>query len=181
MNKFVNAMKLLRKKYILPIIIITILLNYYKRKNHAKYPVFLRVYDLSKGKAAIFSEPLFGYKIDGVWHTSIEVHDKEIWFGKGITHCKPGESSHGAPIKRIEMGLTKKSPKALEKFIKSVSNRFHKQKYHLLKNNCNHFSNELALFLVNENIPDYIINLADEIGKNPKAMQMLDLFKIIIE
>lgn len=34
--------------------------------------------------------------------------------------------------------------------------------YHIFENNCNNFSNELAIFLTGNNIPDYILNLPKE-------------------
>ncbi len=46
--------------------------------------VHLLVYDLTKGMAAMMSQGILGQKIDGVWHSGVQVFDREYYFGGGI-------------------------------------------------------------------------------------------------
>lgn len=68
--------------------------------------VQLYVYDLSNGMARMMSLPLTGKQIDGIWHTSIVVYGREIYYGQGISECRPGMSHHGRPLQVIDFGKT---------------------------------------------------------------------------
>ncbi|RXW24882.1 hypothetical protein EST38_g925 [Candolleomyces aberdarensis] len=51
--------------------------------------VELYVYDLSGGMAKQLSRQLVGRQIDGIWHTSVVVFGKEIFYGQGIFITQP--------------------------------------------------------------------------------------------
>jgi len=55
-------------------------------------PVKLYVYDLSNGIARQMSRQLTGKQIDGIWHTSIVVYGREIFYGQGVSESAPGKS-----------------------------------------------------------------------------------------
>ena len=60
------------------------------------YPVTLFIYDLSQGMARSLGPALGLHDLEGVWHTSIVVHNTEIFFGgSGIEHCLPGGTMLG--------------------------------------------------------------------------------------
>ena len=42
--------------------------------------VTLYKYDLTQGMAVQLSEQLLGYRVEGIWHTSIMVHGQEFFF-----------------------------------------------------------------------------------------------------
>jgi len=54
--------------------------------------VKLYVYDLSNGLARQLSMQMTGKQIDGIWHTSVVVFGKEIFYGRGIDVTLPGRS-----------------------------------------------------------------------------------------
>lgn len=55
-------------------------------------PVKLYVYDLSNGLARQLSLQLTGKQINGIWHTSVVVFGKEIFYGQGVCITPPGRS-----------------------------------------------------------------------------------------
>jgi PPPDE putative peptidase domain len=59
--------------------------------------VKLYVYDLSNGLARQLSLQMTGKQIDGVWHTSVVIFGKEVFYGQGISITAPGKS-HVCPI-----------------------------------------------------------------------------------
>jgi len=69
-------------------------------------PVELYVYDLSNGMARQLSAQLTGRQIDGIWHTSVVVFGKEVFYGQGINISFPGQTPHGTPMQVINMGET---------------------------------------------------------------------------
>ena len=109
--------------------------------------VSLYVYDLSRGFAKRMSQTLLGKQIDGVWHTSIVVFGKEFFYGGGIQSGEPGQTPYGTPVERVSLGETTKNLDHLLKFFEVRSQKFSPSGYHLLDNNCNHFSNECSVFL----------------------------------
>ncbi|KAL5482634.1 hypothetical protein ACEPAI_9228 [Sanghuangporus weigelae] len=69
-------------------------------------PVKLYIYDLTNGLARQLSLQLMGRQIDGIWHTSVVVFGKEIFYGQGILTTRPGQSHHGQPSQILDMGET---------------------------------------------------------------------------
>lgn len=130
-----------------------------------KNPVRLRLYDLSKGLAALHSEKLLGIKIDAIWHTSLEVFGKEIYFQNGIVQSVPGV--YGTPLKIIDYGHTEITEDILDAYILELNDKYNANTYHLFMNNCNHFSDELLTVLTGQNIPEEVRNLPELVMKNP--------------
>ncbi|OZJ06812.1 hypothetical protein BZG36_00002 [Bifiguratus adelaidae] len=114
--------------------------------------VQLYVYDLSQGMARQLSMGLTGRQIDGIWHTSVVAFDMEVFFGQGIHITAPGQSHHGTPVEKVDMGETF-IPQ--EVFLDA-------DKYHLLDNNCNTFTNDVCQFLTGRTIPAHITGLPSE-------------------
>lgn len=143
-----------------------------------QYPVKLYVYDLSNGLARTLSPALLGIQIDAVWHTSIVVHDTEVFFSAshpGVHKTVPGGSHHGSPLIVEDLGTTQLPPAIVKEFLADLQQEYKGQNYDLFKRNCNHFTNELAEFLVGKGIPSYITDLVDrvletEFGKSLRPM-----------
>lgn len=129
--------------------------------------VILQVYDLSGGMARMMSLPLIGKQIDGIWHTSVVVYNKEYYFGGGICCDVPLTTPYGQPVERIPMGRTAHTQETFEKFLRSVSNRFTIDSYHIITHNCNNFTDECARFLVSKRIPAHITGLPAEALSTP--------------
>lgn len=126
--------------------------------------VELFVYDLSQGMAAMLSHQLLGTHIEAIWHTSIVLgRQKEIYFGQGIQITSPpGSTVYGRPVQVIEMGHTELPADIIDDYIADLAgNVFTADRYHLLENNCNDFTNEVCQFLVGRGIPSHITGLPD--------------------
>eukprot|EP00483_Globobulimina_turgida_P002772 UN02777 len=136
------------------------------------YPVRIFVYDLSQGMASSFSQQLIGKQVDGIWHTSIIVYEKEYFYGGGIQSDTPGQTPYGTPLRRIEMGHTYKTQSEFHAFLNKTSPRFSPEKYDLFKHNCNTFADEAMQFLNGKPIPEYITGLPEEF-LNSQVGQML--------
>jgi hypothetical protein len=126
-------------------------------------PVHLRVYDLSNGMAKALSKQFLGIEIDGVWHTSIEVFGMEYFFHNSLRFEKIGACSFGTLFERIELGKTDCTKEQFEDFFKSCHSTWNEKTYDLIENNCNNFTNWIANFLVNRDIPEYILTLPEKV------------------
>lgn len=100
-------------------------------------------------------------------HTGIVVYGNEYYFGGGIQHIPAGTAPYGRPIKVIDLGVTHVPKDLFEMYLQEISPRYTAETYSLLTHNCNNFSNEVAQFLVGTNIPDYILQLPNEVMGSP--------------
>ncbi|KAI3772894.1 hypothetical protein L6452_04088 [Arctium lappa] len=141
------------------------------------HKVSLHVYDLSQGLAKQVSLSFLGKAIEGIWHTGVVVYDIEYYFGGGIYQAPVGTAPYGTPIRMIDLGVTKVSKDEFESFLKEISPRYTHETYSLLKHNCNNFSNEVAQFLVNTTIPQYILDLPNEVLSSPLAPLMMPMIQ----
>ncbi|KAF7280485.1 hypothetical protein GWI33_005826 [Rhynchophorus ferrugineus] len=129
------------------------------------HKVELYIYDLSLGMAAHFSPILIGKKIDGIWHTSIVVYNREYFFGsRGVESCNPGSTALGTPKEIKLLGETQIPYSVFIQYLSGLSEtNYSGSNYQLLHNNCNNFSQEIAQFLCSANIPKYILDLPNEV------------------
>ncbi|XP_038887396.1 desumoylating isopeptidase 1 [Benincasa hispida] len=139
--------------------------------------VVLNLYDLSCGLARQFSKPLLGKPIEGIWHTGIVVYDNEYYFGGGIYHSHSGNTPFGTPIGVIDLGITHIPKDVFESYLIEISPRYTAETYSLLGHNCNNFSNEVAQFLVGSTIPEYILQLPNEVRSSPIGRLMLPMIQ----
>jgi len=136
-------------------------------KGDMGYTVELWVYDLSHGMARAMSPQLLGKQIDGVWHTGVVVYGYEYFFGGGIQATTPGSTQAGRPLRVVKLGVTHITQDVFHDFLRNVSNKYTQQTYNLLNNNCNNFSNAVSNFLLDKDIPEYILNLPQEALNTP--------------
>ncbi|TFY65392.1 hypothetical protein EVJ58_g2001 [Rhodofomes roseus] len=130
-------------------------------------PVQLYAYDLSNGLAKQLSLPLTGKQIDGVWHTSVVVFGREIFYGQGILETRPGESHHGKPLHMIDIGETAIDEDTFNEYLLEMSKQYTADKYHLLDFNCNSFTNDVVGFLTGGSIPSWIKDLPSDFLSTP--------------
>ncbi|KAH6559729.1 hypothetical protein BASA62_000123 [Batrachochytrium salamandrivorans] len=142
-----------------------------------QHNVQLLVYDLSNGMAKALSMGLTGRQIDGIWHTSVVVFNKEYCFGQGIEVFSPGTAPHGTPCDTITMGTTHIPLDVFEEYIDNMRAVWTAEKYHLLDNNCNSFSDELCQFLVGKHIPPHITGLPAEFLETPFGQSLLPMIQ----
>jgi len=129
--------------------------------------VWLHIYDLSKGLAAQLSPALIGRRIEMIYHTGIIAYGREWFFGGGIQCGVPGRTHFGRPAERICLGRTQLPFAVFEEYLFELRERFQPEHYHLLRHNCNNFSNEVSQFLVGEEIPSKITGLPDDVLNSP--------------
>lgn len=141
------------------------------------YPVKLYVYDLSNGMARNMSFQLTGKQIDGIWHTSVVVFGREVYYGPynagpGIQVVLPGQSHHGRPLKVEDIGETDLDEDTFWEYISEIQQEWTGDKYHLLDFNCNSFTNDCVGFLTGRSIPSWIINLPADFLSTPFGQSM---------
>ncbi|GAB2214543.1 hypothetical protein Droror1_Dr00018894 [Drosera rotundifolia] len=141
------------------------------------YRVTLNVYDLSQGLARQLSTSFLGKSIEAIWHTGLVVYGNEYYFGGGIQHCPAGTTPYGTPIRVVELGVTHIPQEVFEGYLEEISPRYTAETYSLLTNNCNNFSNEVAQFLVGVSIPDYILQLPNEVMSSPMGAVILPMIQ----
>ncbi|KAI3742034.1 hypothetical protein L1987_59713 [Smallanthus sonchifolius] len=137
--------------------------------------VSLHVYDLSHGLARQISGSFMGKPIEGIWHNGVVVYGNEYYFGGGIQLTPVGTAPYGRPLQMIDLGVTKVQKDAFESYLKEISPHYTQETYNIMTHNCNTFSNEVAQFLVGTSIPEYILNLPNEVQGSPLAPLMMPL------
>ena len=136
--------------------------------------VKLAVYDLTNGMARQLSPLILGEMIEGIYHTGVIAFGKEVFFGGGIQMIDEGNFSTAYNITPniIELGTTSKTMSELWSYLSSIRSQFTPSTYNLLSWNCNHFSNQVAQFLTNEEIPSSILNQHERIFSTPLGAQL---------
>lgn len=69
----------------------------------------------------------------------------------------PGQSYHGRPVKVLDYGTTGIDMGTLLEYIEGLREVWTADRYHLMDQNCNNFSNEVVSFLVGKTIPEDIL------------------------
>ncbi|XP_008235492.1 PREDICTED: desumoylating isopeptidase 1 [Prunus mume] len=141
------------------------------------HKVTLNVYDLSQGLARQMSVAFLGKAIEGIWHTGVVVYGNEYYFGGGIQHAPAGSTPYGTPIRVVELGVTHVPKDVFEMYLQEISPRYTAETYSLLNHNCNNFSNEVAQFLVGATVPDYILELPNEVMGSPMGALILPMIQ----
>ncbi|TFY64170.1 hypothetical protein EVG20_g6040 [Dentipellis fragilis] len=129
--------------------------------------VKLYVYDLSNGLAKAMSLQLTGKQINGIWHTSVVVFGKELFYGQGIDITRPGGSHLGQPLQIVDMGETAIDEPTFEEYLSEMRQHYTADKYHLLDFNCNSFTNDCVGFLTGGSIPSWIKDLPSDFLSTP--------------
>lgn len=147
-------------------------LSYYDFLNvmlgRKKFTVELWMYDISDGAAKNWSWLLLGQSFEGIWHTGVVItwpeKRSEFWYGGALFESEPGTTPFGEPIKKIKIGHTYKHRTEVWNIVaRQYARDFTKDSYDVLTHNCNHFSDKLAMFLLNDHIPT-------EVRKQPEMV-----------
>eukprot|EP00931_Biecheleriopsis_adriatica_P049171 TRINITY_DN28433_c0_g1_i1.p1 TRINITY_DN28433_c0_g1~~TRINITY_DN28433_c0_g1_i1.p1 ORF type:complete len:878 (+),score=179.92 TRINITY_DN28433_c0_g1_i1:44-2677(+) len=154
-------------------------LSYYEFLGHSlglkATVVEVALYDLSKGLAQwVPSKLLDGHNFQGVWHSGIRAFGKEFWFGGIILESNFQEVPFGTPVQILRLGTTLRTYEELLEFLKEeVYVDYNPKSYDVLRRNCNHFSNELAQFLLHgKQLPEDVL-LQPEILQNAALIGLL--------
>ncbi|CAI9774421.1 unnamed protein product [Fraxinus pennsylvanica] len=111
------------------------------------------------------------------WHTGVVVYGNEYYFGGGIQNASAGTTPYGTPIRVVDLGVTHVPKDVFDMYLQEIGPRYTAEKYSLLTHNCNNFSNEVAQFLVGASIPDYILNLPNEVMSSPMGAVILPMIQ----
>jgi len=102
----------------------------------------------------------------GVFHSGVEVHEKEYSFGhhpysfSGIFAVDP-KTAPGCRFRQsVFIGETELSSVQVQRILEDLGNTYHGNSYHVLKRNCNHFTEEFCKKLVSRGIPGWVNRLA---------------------
>ncbi|VDP05538.1 unnamed protein product [Soboliphyme baturini] len=130
----------------------------------ARYPVYLNVYDMYW-----VNDYLSNLGI-GVYHTGVEVHDWEYGYGghplsfSGVFQIVPKDGEELGENYRFKqsilLGYTELSAEDVSIIVQGMGDEFKGDRYHLLTNNCNHFSAKLSEILCGQTIPSWVNRLA---------------------
>ncbi|KAG5678280.1 hypothetical protein PVAND_007968 [Polypedilum vanderplanki] len=106
----------------------------------------------------------------GVYHSGVECYGSEWSFGghcysfSGIFEIQPKLAEELGEQFRyrqsIHIGWTEFSEEDVRRIIEEIGNQFRGDKYHLMNNNCNHFSSALTQILCGQEIPGWVNRLA---------------------
>ncbi|PRP85557.1 hypothetical protein PROFUN_06789 [Planoprotostelium fungivorum] len=121
--------------------------------------VFLHVYDLTRE----INDKCWWMGV-GIFHTGIEIDGREYWFYghlepyTGVIVLQPGVVQMRNMIKRRSLLLarTSKTKAETQQIIDQLTIEFIGKSYHPLHRNCNHFSQEMSLRLLDRGIPGYV-------------------------
>ncbi|KAF3328074.1 desumoylating isopeptidase 1 [Carex littledalei] len=141
------------------------------------FPVKLNVYDLSQGIARQLSTTFLGKAIEAIWHTGVVVYGIEYYFGAGIQQDPAGKTPYGKPIKVVDLGTTHIPREVFEEYLQEISSQYTPETYNLLTHNCNNFTNEVAQFLVDKTIPNYILDLPKEVMSSPMGALIMPMIQ----
>jgi len=123
-----------------------------------EWEVTLHLYDLSHGVAAAVSPWLLPEQLEGVWHTGLVVYGKEYYFGGDIYYDTPAETGFGTPRMAITLGTTLRQRDELHAFVvDELKPIFSREAYDAARNNCNHFTDRVSMYLIGKHIPEEVL------------------------
>jgi len=131
--------------------------------------VQLYFYDLTTGFSRWFAPLLQGHTLEHLWHISVVVHDTEFWYAGRVFASKPSQTTFGVPSTRRRLVRTKRSLHDVWAFCRQLSQKFTIQGFDIFSRNCNHFCDELLVFLMGERLPSDFLELTDELYRSNLA------------
>lgn len=135
--------------------------------------VHLLVYDLSRGLAKQMSLGLLGFQLDAIYHTSIQLRDREYVYDGGIIDIVPGSSHLGQPMQKLLLGETNLPMDIIHDYLESVRSIFTLEAYDLFKHNCNNFTDAFSNFLLGKGIPSNIASMPQAVLDSPMGRMLL--------
>ena len=118
--------------------------------------VILNVYDLNDINDCLWYVGFGGY------HSTVEIYNEEYSYGPvhGI-FAKYVNHEHNLPLRQsIVIGTTDKSHVEIRELLNDMIEDYDSDSYHPIKKNCNHFTDDLCMTLLNKSIPKYVNRLA---------------------
>mmetsp|Transcript_142841 Transcript_142841/g.456214 ORF Transcript_142841/g.456214 Transcript_142841/m.456214 type:complete len:633 (-) Transcript_142841:54-1952(-) len=128
-----------------------------------RFKVSLWLYDITEGMANRWAWLVLGQQFEGIWHTGVVVEypgrHAEFWFGGNLFISTPGATPFGSPSKKVHLGYTYKTREEVRSHMaRHLASEFTRARYDVMTRNCNHFSDRLCSFLLNEHVPDEVMS-----------------------
>jgi len=145
-------------------------------KSQKGEPVLLRVYDLSNGHAARWSKFLLGQKLDGVWHSGLNLFGREYFYGSGMYKMRTEEMEQFFQMRpqRVHvLGFIHLEQCDFERYLLSIKPAFTAEFYDLVWWNCNDFTDVVCRHLFGRGIPLYVL-------EPPKTLAESTLGKLVV-
>ena len=123
--------------------------------------IYLNIYDLTP-----FNKFLDCLGI-GAYHSAVQIFDTEFSFGAhpynftGVIESQPNTNKLLQLRKTILIGQTTMKLNEINKILNEVKKKYIGNTYDVFKNNCNHFTNDLCMRLVNKKIPKHVNRLSN--------------------
>ena len=133
------------------------------------------MYDISGGMARQMSGMLLGRQINAIWHTAVVAFGREYFFdgGVGIEAGVPARTRFGTPLSMVAIGTTTKTREAFEEHNRGLmQTRFGPTQYHVLQNNCNHYTDVALQFLSGVGAPPEVMEQVDVFLSTPMGRQL---------
>ena len=125
--------------------------------------VTLYYYDLSKRFASALSTILLNQYEEGIWHTSVGVFGKELYFYGSILSCEPGGSKFGQPTKSVCLGSTLRNLDEVNEELGRIYFDYRPHLYDAFDHNCNTLSNHLIEFLLGRPMPESVRSMSERL------------------
>ena len=132
--------------------------------------------------AASLGQALLGMPLPyGIPHTGVVIDGFEHFFGGGIQRERPAQVTRNTgltPIARLPLGRTQRSDAEIAAHLSTLSAKYSASTYDLFANNCNHFSHDLAKFLLGgTGIPEDIVRLPERVrASGPMGAQISQMW-----
>lgn len=130
----------------------------------AREPIILNVYDMYWINEYTTSIGL------GVFHSGVEIYGTEYAYGghpfpfTGIFEITPRDHDELGEQFRfrqsVQIGYTDFTEEDVKRIITELGKQFRGDRYHLMNNNCNHFSSGFTQILCGQEIPSWVNRLA---------------------
>lgn len=95
-----------------------------------------------------------------------------------MTHKEFVKQTGQSPVKVIFLGTSCISKDLFEDWIEAVKDQYNEQTYHILRHNCNHFSQECSQFLVGSDIPEPIRSAPQKVNSSCLGKCLLAWFAL---
>jgi len=121
--------------------------------------------------------------MDIVPHTGISIYGVEYFFSGGVQCEALGFFSFNSNVpvhSTLDLGHTEIPRELFEEFCAELGRqRFHAEAYNLMDNNCDHFTNECANFLLGVSIPHDILHLPNRVLATPMGQMLRPMFEMM--
>ncbi len=80
-------------------------------------------------------------------------------------------------MKELPFGDTEIPLEVFEAYLAEISERYNMNTYNILKNNCNHFTNEILNFLTGSDLPDSVLKQHEELNNTGLGQMILPMLE----